>query len=98
MTESMAPAKVAPWQFDGYVRDEADGFATPEQIAVLEADPIAWRVSLQAAGRDAEDNLKSARALTGEEREQGVADLDYELRQLKAALARRMPQRAAEER
>ena len=32
---------IAPWQFDEYVLAEADGIATPEQLAVLEADPAA---------------------------------------------------------
>src|SRR5258705_3801691 len=67
---------IAPWQFDEYVLAEADGFATPEQIAVLEADPVAWRVSLGVMLREAEENLTSARSLTGDEREQVLADLE----------------------
>jgi len=33
---------LAPWQFDMYVDAEIDGDATPEQLAVLQADPVAW--------------------------------------------------------
>ena len=35
--------KIAPWQFDEYVRAEADGHITPDQLAAIEADPVAWR-------------------------------------------------------
>ena len=37
------------WQFDMYVGAEVDGDATPEQLAVLEADPLAWRAALARA-------------------------------------------------
>ena len=43
-----SPTVLAPWQLDMYVGAEADGDATPEQLAVLEADKLAgaprWRV------------------------------------------------------
>ncbi len=39
-----AAEKIAPWQFDMYVDAEADGIATPEQLAILEGDGPAWRV------------------------------------------------------
>ena len=86
---------VAPWQFDEYVLAEADGHATPDQLAVLDADRAGWRVSLQAMLHDAEEHLRNARSIPGDERDQVVADLDSEVRQLKAALARNFPEQVA---
>jgi hypothetical protein len=79
---------LSPWQFDMYVEAEADGEATPEQLAVLEANPAAWRAALLGMLRDAEDHVASARSLTGEERDQVVADLESEQRRLSAAFSR----------
>ena len=79
---------LSPRQFDQYVGAEADGEATPEQLAVLEADRPAWRGSLLRLLREAEDHLATARSLPGEERNQVVADLTSERRQLSAAWAR----------
>jgi superfamily II DNA or RNA helicase len=90
-----ARVDVAPWQFDEYVLAEADGHATPEQLAVLDADRAGWRVSLQAMLHDAEEHLRNARSIPGDERDQVVADLDSEVRQLKAALARNFPEQVA---
>src|SRR5438477_5845843 len=83
--------RVAPWQFDEYVLSEADGIATPEQLSVLAADPAAWRISLGAMLREAEENLSRARALPGDERDQVVADLELEVERLEAAVARQNP-------
>src|SRR5436190_8046916 len=88
--------RVAPWQFDEYVLSEADGIATPEQLSVLAADPAAWRISLGAMLREAEENLRSARSLPGDERDQVVADLELEVERLEAAVARQFPERAVE--
>ncbi|HEY5172636.1 MAG TPA: hypothetical protein VIK54_12995, partial [Acidimicrobiia bacterium] len=85
MTATPTPTPLAPWQFDMYVDAEIDGEATPEQLAVLEADPVAWRASLLALLRDAEEHLASARQLRGEEREQVLADLESEHRRLATA-------------
>ncbi|MDQ1534191.1 MAG: hypothetical protein QOF28_1952, partial [Actinomycetota bacterium] len=82
------PAALAPWQLDMYVGAEADGEATPEQLAVLEADKLAWRTTLARLLRDAEEHLASARTLKGEERAQVVADLESEHRRLAAAWKR----------
>jgi len=90
------PTPIAPWQFDMYVDAEIDGEATPEQLAILEADPVSWNAALLALLRDAEDHLASARSLRGEEREQVVADLESEHRRLADAWARRTGQRRAE--
>src|ERR1700693_5434265 len=89
MTPSAAaPAELAPWQLDMYVGAEADGDATPEQLAVLEADKLAWRAALARLLRDAEEHLASAKQLKGEERAQVVADLESEHRRLAAAWKR----------
>src|SRR5438132_7282686 len=87
----------APWQFDGYVLAEADGIAAPEQLLVLAADPAAWRFSLGARLREAEENLRSARSLPGDERDQVVADLELEVARLEAAVARQTPERRVED-
>ena len=62
-----ATSALAPWQLDMYVGAEADGDATPEQLAVLEADKLAWRSALSRLLRDAEEHLASARTLQGED-------------------------------
>jgi superfamily II DNA or RNA helicase len=79
---------LAPWQFDMYVGAEADGVATPEQLAALEANPVPWRASLLTMVRETEEHLASARTLPGEERDQVVADLESELQRLAAAYER----------
>ncbi len=96
MTGTPTPTALAPWQFDMYVDAEIDGDATPEQLAVLQADPVAWRASLLALLRDAEEHLASARTLRGEEREQVIADLESEHRRLADAWARHTGMRRAE--
>ncbi len=89
---------LAPWQFDNYVAAEADGYATAEQLAVLAANPIDWRTSLLRMVRESEENLRSARTLTGDERAQVLADLESEDRRLKEAWARLAPERPIEPR
>ena len=79
---------LAPWQFDMYVGADADGVATPEQLAVLEANPVPWRASLLTMVRETEEHLASVRTLPGEERDQVVADLESELQRLAAAYER----------
>jgi superfamily II DNA or RNA helicase len=83
-----ASTELSPWQFDLYVGAAADGEATPEQLAVLEADQPAWRASLLRLLHEAEEHLVTARSLPGEERNQVVADLASERRRLSAAWAR----------
>ncbi len=94
MTSYAGVDNLSPWQFDMYVGAEADGVATAEQLAVLEANPAAWRAALLGMLRDAEEHLASARSLPGEERDQVVADLESEQRRLSAAYSRFMPERA----
>jgi len=91
-----ASSGIAPWQFDEYVLAEADGYATPEQLSVLAADPAAWRVSLGVMLREAEENLQRARSLPGDERDQVVSDLELEVERLEAAVARQFPERVVE--
>jgi superfamily II DNA or RNA helicase len=83
-----APTTLSPWQLDMYVGAEADGEATSEQLAALEADRPAWRASLLHLLREAEEHLASARSLRGEERDQVLADLASEQRRLADAWAR----------
>jgi superfamily II DNA or RNA helicase len=86
---------VPPWQFDEYVRAEADGYITADERAVLEADPAAWTVSLKFLLREARESLRSARSLPGDERDQVAADLEGEVRRLESALDRRSPKPVA---
>ena len=52
VTGTPTPTPLAPWQFDMYVDAEVDGEATPEQLAVLEADPLGVaRLVARAAAR-----------------------------------------------
>ncbi len=86
-TEHPAP-RVDDSTFDLYVELEADDLATPEQLDVLEADEPAWRASLLRLLVDADEHLVAARRLTGEERDQVVADAEYTHRILTDALLR----------
>jgi superfamily II DNA or RNA helicase len=79
---------VDDWQFDMAVSAEADGDATPEQLELLRAEPLAWRSALLRLLHEAEEHLQSARSLTGEERAQVVADLEAERQLLAAAWTR----------
>lgn len=88
MNRSSAPAAVAPWQFDLYVEAEADGEATAEQLAVLEADRPGWRAALLRLVRDAKEHVATARSLRGEERDQVLADAQSDHRRLSAAWVR----------
>ncbi len=93
------PATLRPlsdWEFEQYVQAEVDGLATPEQLAVLEADRVGWRAALASLRREAEEHLASARNLRGDEREQVLADLESEQRRLAAAWARHTNQRVHE--
>ena len=55
-TEKPAP-RVDDSTFDLYVELEADDVASPEQLAVLEADRPAWRGSLLRLLVDADEHL-----------------------------------------
>ncbi|MCU1497079.1 MAG: Helicase, family [Acidimicrobiales bacterium] len=63
----------------------ADGNATTEQLALLEADPRAWRWVLEDLLETTEDHLDAVRRIEGPERVQVVADFEAELARLEAA-------------
>ncbi len=62
----------------------AEGRATPEQLALLEADPRAWRHALARLIAETQENLEAVRRLTGPERDQIVADIADDLARLEA--------------
>jgi superfamily II DNA or RNA helicase len=95
-TSSTALTTLSPWQLEMYVGAEADGDASPEQLAALEGDRPAWRATLLRLLRDAEEHLATARSLPGDERDQVVADLASDRRQLSAAWARLTAEPGAE--
>ena len=82
-----APAPVEAWEFEWFVELAAEGVATPEQIAVLEADRAAWRSVLVRLVRAAEQHAAAARRVTGPERAQVVADADADHQRLAIAWA-----------
>jgi hypothetical protein len=79
---------VAPWQFDQYVHAEAEGYATPEQAALLEANAAEWQTTLLRLRRETREHLQTARKLPGDERDLVVADLEEELERLDDAWER----------
>jgi hypothetical protein len=70
----------------------AEGVATAEELARLEADPDGWRNVLERLLDETEDNLSAARSLRGSERDQVVADLEGALDLLDAAYDRLVPE------
>ncbi len=72
--------------FETAVWAAAEGHATPAQLALLEADPAAWRRTLGRLIDDTEDHLDAVgQQLQGAERAQVVADFEEELARLEAA-------------
>lgn len=65
---------------------DAGGWASAEQVAVLEADRQAWVSALRRLIDQTDDGLRHVLHLQGEEREQVVADLAGERDRLAAAL------------
>ena len=63
----------------------AEGIATAEQRALLEADPVAWRLILERLMDETEDNLDSVSSIEGPERAQVVGDVEADLDRLEAA-------------
>jgi hypothetical protein len=63
----------------------ADGSATPEQLSLLQADPVRWRDIVEDLLEELEDRLELVRRLDGPERQQVVADFESELAALEAA-------------
>src|ERR1700752_1693937 len=83
-----ALSSISDWEFEQYVQAEADGEATADQLAVLEADRVAWRAALAGLRTEAEEHLERARTLRGDERARVVADLGAEVARTAAAGAR----------
>jgi superfamily II DNA or RNA helicase len=88
MTTSSAPTAVPAWQFELAVEAEADGDASPEQLALLEGDRAQWRATLTALVRQADQHLGVARRLQGPERHQVLADAEADHRRLLGAWSR----------
>src|SRR5260370_13504192 len=86
-----ASTELSPWQFDLYVGADVDGEATPEQLAVLEADRPAWRASLLRLLREAEEHLVTARSLPWGERNPVAPDRASQRRRLSTAGGRPTP-------
>ena len=74
--------------FDVLVELEASGEATPEQLAILEAEPAKWLDTLLDRLAETDDALKSVRSINGPERAQVVADFESERSALAAAVRR----------
>src|SRR5437660_10624029 len=69
----------------------AEGVATADQLAVLDADPTAaWR-ALDELRADTEEQLDAVQRLSGPERDQVVADVEAELGRLTTLEARWSP-------
>jgi hypothetical protein len=81
-------ADVTDTVFVSYVEAEANGWATADQVALLEADRERWRVALLRLLTETGKGLESVRSLTGPERGQVIADFESELATLQVALAR----------
>src|SRR5262245_35208898 len=75
-------------QFEAAVSAEVDGWATPQQLAALNANQAAWRTALLTMIRDTEDRLTRARGLRGAERDLVVADLEAERERMGEAWTR----------
>ncbi|MFN8028421.1 MAG: DEAD/DEAH box helicase [Acidimicrobiia bacterium] len=84
----MSAETLPAWKFRQFVEAEADGYATPDELAVLEADRNRWGTELRQLLEDAEEFVASARALQGDEREQVLADAQADHRRFTTAWAR----------
>lgn len=67
---------------------EAAGWAKPAELEMLEADRMQWAITLRRLLYDTDESIRHVTRLTGEERDQVLADLTREQRQLAAALSR----------
>jgi hypothetical protein len=71
------------------VEAAASGYASARELDALSADPAAWVRVLRRLIMQTDDALRAAAHLAGEEREQILADLRAERRQLARALVER---------
>jgi hypothetical protein len=85
---TIASAAPSVDDLEAAVQAEADGVATPDELALLEAHPGAWRLVLERLLDDVEDDLDRIRQLRRPERAQVVADFEEERDRLVAALSR----------
>ncbi|MBO0747405.1 MAG: hypothetical protein J2O47_03585, partial [Acidimicrobiaceae bacterium] len=67
---------------------EAAGWANSAEREMLEADRVRWAITLRRLLYDTDESIRVAARLTGDERDQVLADLTQEQRQLAAALTR----------
>lgn len=88
MTTTSAPPTVPPWQFHLAVEAEADGAATPDELALLEADRPRWIDTLRTLVRDSQQHLQAARRIQGPERAQVLADAEADAQRLATAWGR----------
>ncbi len=73
---------------DALIAAEATGYATAEELAILQADPDGWVVALRRLVEETDEALRSAARITGDERDQVLDDLNGERERLLAALRR----------
>jgi superfamily II DNA or RNA helicase len=74
--------------FDRAAWAAAEGVATGEQLALLQADTAEWKRALERLLDETEDALDAVQHLSGPERAQVVADFEAELDLLEAAYDR----------
>jgi hypothetical protein len=74
--------------FEALVAAEATGYAAPGEIAVLEADPASWAMTLRRLLLETDEALQSAAHIPGDERLQVLNDLTDERAHLANALYR----------
>jgi len=80
MEENTQALEAATWA-------AVEGEASASQLALLEADPVGWKVALERLIDATEDGLDEAEQLEGPERSQVIADFEEELDRLFAAHA-----------
>src|ERR1700676_766803 len=73
---------------DALIAAEATGYATADELAVLQADTDGWARGLRRLVAETDEALRSAAGITGDEREQVLDDLTGERERLIAALRR----------
>ena len=71
---------------EGAAWSAAYGIAGADEVALLQADPSAWRRALERLVQETEGHLDAVRQRSGPEREQVVADLEGVRDQLQGAL------------
>ncbi|HSS08517.1 MAG TPA: DEAD/DEAH box helicase [Acidimicrobiales bacterium] len=75
-------------ELEAMVAAEAAGYAAPDELARLEANPDAWVATLRRMTAATDEALRTSQQLDGLEREQVLADLREERARLSSALYR----------